>query len=343
MAGGVRMAYGVPPSAMGSDQRSSVGHSRGGSSDRIAVGGHRSGRPQSAHPAPAATTDGPPDAVSGRVPAPHTPQAGCRSGPPGSQSVNRRRSGRGPPGGPPHACGPQTADRAVRSGPCRSAPRRSTHCATVQCAPQPADRQRTAPRPTSPRQTRRPRRAASQPQVQPTVPQCADSSTAMYIHNFTTAMYTTLQQTASREQHCSVQHCSVRHSTPATTAPHPAASRGIPGIPADPVASRGIPWHPVASRGIPWHPVASRGVPWRPVASRGVPRRPGGFALICLTCYKLILTLHSLLWMAWLRHLPYKSLIHAQSLKVKPKAGGPAIQRCRIGRGLSTPSTPATP
>jgi hypothetical protein len=303
MVGGVRMAYGVPPSAMGSDQRSSVGHSRVGSSDRIAVGGHRSGRPQSAHPAPAATTDGPPDAVSGRVPAPHTPQAGCRSGPPGSQSVNRRRSGRGPPGGPPHACGPQTADRAVRSGPCRSAPRRSTHCATVQCAPQPADRQRTAPRPTSPRQTRRPRRAASQPQVQPTVPQCADSSTAMYIHNFTTAMYTTLQQTASREQHCSVQHCSVRHSTPATTAPHPAASRGIPGIPADPVASRGIPWHPVASRGIPWHPVASRGVPWRPVASRGVPRRPGGFALICLTCYKLILTLHSLLWMAWLRHL----------------------------------------
>ena len=29
MAGGVRTAHGVPPSAMGSDQRSSVGHSRG--------------------------------------------------------------------------------------------------------------------------------------------------------------------------------------------------------------------------------------------------------------------------------------------------------------------------
>ena len=29
MAGGVRTAHGVPPSAMGSDQPSSVGHSRG--------------------------------------------------------------------------------------------------------------------------------------------------------------------------------------------------------------------------------------------------------------------------------------------------------------------------
>eukprot|EP00966_Prymnesium_polylepis_P223015 5158513-Prymnesium_polylepis.1 len=37
MAGGVRTAHGVPPSAMGSDQRSSVGHSRSGSSDRLAA------------------------------------------------------------------------------------------------------------------------------------------------------------------------------------------------------------------------------------------------------------------------------------------------------------------
>ena len=44
LAGGVRMAHGVLPSAMASDQRSSVGHSRGGSSDRLAAGGHRGRR-----------------------------------------------------------------------------------------------------------------------------------------------------------------------------------------------------------------------------------------------------------------------------------------------------------
>ena len=39
LAGGVRTADGVPPSAMGREQRSSVGHSRGGSSEhRLAVG-----------------------------------------------------------------------------------------------------------------------------------------------------------------------------------------------------------------------------------------------------------------------------------------------------------------
>ena len=39
MAGGVRTAHGVQPTAMGSDQRSSVGNSRGGSSEhRMAVG-----------------------------------------------------------------------------------------------------------------------------------------------------------------------------------------------------------------------------------------------------------------------------------------------------------------
>ena len=43
MASGVRTAHGVPPSTLGSDQRSSVGYSRGvdRSSDRLAVGGHR--------------------------------------------------------------------------------------------------------------------------------------------------------------------------------------------------------------------------------------------------------------------------------------------------------------
>jgi hypothetical protein len=44
MASGVRTAYGVPSSTLGSDHRSSVGHSRGGSSDRLAVGGHRGRR-----------------------------------------------------------------------------------------------------------------------------------------------------------------------------------------------------------------------------------------------------------------------------------------------------------
>jgi hypothetical protein len=127
------------------------------------------------------------------------------------------------------------------------------------------------------------------------VPQCADSSTAVYTtlqHSTasSTAAYDTAPQVRSVPQH--------------RIAWHPVASRGIPSIPADPVASRGIPWHPVASRGIPWHPAASRGIPWRPVASHGIPRCPGGFALICLTCYKLVLSLHSLLWMAWLRHLP---------------------------------------
>ena len=37
VAGGVRTAHGMPPSAMGSKQRSSVGHSRGRSSDPLAV------------------------------------------------------------------------------------------------------------------------------------------------------------------------------------------------------------------------------------------------------------------------------------------------------------------
>ena len=41
LAGGASTAHGVLPSAMGPEQRSSVGHSRGGSSDRLAVGGHR--------------------------------------------------------------------------------------------------------------------------------------------------------------------------------------------------------------------------------------------------------------------------------------------------------------
>ena len=45
LAGGVRTAHGVLPSAIGSEQRSSVGHSRGGSSEhRLAIGGHRSRR-----------------------------------------------------------------------------------------------------------------------------------------------------------------------------------------------------------------------------------------------------------------------------------------------------------
>ena len=45
VACGVRTAHGMPPSAMGSKQRSSLGHSRGRSSEpRLAVGGHRGGR-----------------------------------------------------------------------------------------------------------------------------------------------------------------------------------------------------------------------------------------------------------------------------------------------------------
>eukprot|EP00966_Prymnesium_polylepis_P080021 1854294-Prymnesium_polylepis.1 len=66
------------------------------------------------------------------------------------------------------------------------------------------------------------------------VPQCADNSTAVYIHNLQ-------HSTGSCEQHCSVQHCSVRYSAAAYHS----------------TASRGIPWHRVASRAfrrIPWHP-----------------------------------------------------------------------------------------
>jgi len=60
MAGCVRAAHGVPPSAMGSDQRSSVGHSRGGSSDRLAVGGHRGRSERKSSSLPATRSQGRP-------------------------------------------------------------------------------------------------------------------------------------------------------------------------------------------------------------------------------------------------------------------------------------------
>ena len=44
MASGVRTAHGVPPSTMGSDHRSSVGHSRGGSSEHRMAFGARANR-----------------------------------------------------------------------------------------------------------------------------------------------------------------------------------------------------------------------------------------------------------------------------------------------------------
>ena len=44
MASGVRTAHGVPPSTLGSDQRSSVGHSRGGSSEHRMAFGARANR-----------------------------------------------------------------------------------------------------------------------------------------------------------------------------------------------------------------------------------------------------------------------------------------------------------
>ena len=69
----MRAAHGVPPSAVGSDQRSSVGHSRGGSSDRLAVGGHRGRSERKSSSLPATRSQGRPGGHAAMQPPPQKP------------------------------------------------------------------------------------------------------------------------------------------------------------------------------------------------------------------------------------------------------------------------------
>ena len=170
---------------------------------------------------------------------------------------------------------PYVADRAaVHRAAAHTAPQCSAHRSQRTASGPHRGRPRRGRRADRVGPHRNPRCSRRCRSVQTAAPQCT---------------YTTLQQQCT-------QLYNKQRLESSTAASSTAAYDTAPQLP-----PHRIPRHPAASRAfrrIPWHPVASRGIPWHPVASRGI-----------LTCYKLILTLHSLLWMAWLRHLQDSALI----------------------------------